>query len=198
VNTNGLAKLYDRLTPRERLPLIVAAVDRSDAVEANRLADSAPRQGYRLPDYYGLGEGLLLLSLFHLLTLQEHATLFWRTLAVQEESVRARRGAAPTRDTDQRLQGVARMWAYLYTVEAEAWKRLAAELNLDSETLLRDMPCYGTLRETEEIIRRMAFTEGEATAYLRQGGDAEARAVTVEKALAGMRAVLDNRVAWWQ
>jgi hypothetical protein len=198
MNTNGLAKLYDCLSPRERLPLIVAAVDRGDAAEADRLAHSAPMRVHRLPDYHGLAEGLLLLSLFHLLTLQERAARFWNTLAVLEDSVIARRGAAPTGDRDQRLHSVARLWAYLYTVEAEAWKRLAAELNLDPETLLRDLPGYGTLRDTEEVIRLMAFTEEEATAYLRQRGGTEVRPVTVEKVLADLWAVLHSRVAWWQ
>ena len=33
MNTNGLAKLYDRLTPKERLPLILAASARGDEAE---------------------------------------------------------------------------------------------------------------------------------------------------------------------
>jgi hypothetical protein len=58
MNTKVLAKLYDRLTPRERLPLILAASARNDEVEGQRLAQSAPRMALRLPDYHGLGEGL--------------------------------------------------------------------------------------------------------------------------------------------
>jgi hypothetical protein len=38
VNTQNLAKLYYRLTPRERLPLIIAAVEGGDQAEADRLA----------------------------------------------------------------------------------------------------------------------------------------------------------------
>ena len=37
MNTNGLARLYDRLTPRERLPLIMAASARGDEMERERL-----------------------------------------------------------------------------------------------------------------------------------------------------------------
>jgi hypothetical protein len=198
MNTNGLAKLYDTLSPRERLSLIMAAVDRGDEVEAGRLAHSAPHDLYRLPDYYGLGEGLLFLTLFHLLSLQELAIHFWRASALLEQSGPASGGTARAQDTERLLEGVARMWAYLFTVEADAWKRLAAELKADPEKLLQDVPCYGTLRGTEEAIRLMAFTEEEATAYLRQRGGAEARPVTVETALAGMRAFLDARVSWWQ
>ena len=36
MNTNGLAKLYGQLTPKERLPLILAASARGDEAERNR------------------------------------------------------------------------------------------------------------------------------------------------------------------
>src|SRR5690348_146268 len=85
MNTNGLANLYDRLTPKERLPLIMAASARGDEVERERLANSAPREGFRLPDYHGLGEGLLLASLFHLLELLDLAALYWQTGGLLEQ-----------------------------------------------------------------------------------------------------------------
>jgi hypothetical protein len=59
MNTNGLAKHYGILTPEERLPLILAAADRGDAAEADRLAHTAPRKGWELPDYHGFGQALL-------------------------------------------------------------------------------------------------------------------------------------------
>jgi hypothetical protein len=79
MNTKCLAKLYDHLTPRERLPLILAASARGDDVEGERLARSAPRMALRLPDYHGLGEGLFLASLFHLIGVLDVAALFWLT-----------------------------------------------------------------------------------------------------------------------
>jgi hypothetical protein len=198
MNTNGLAKLYDKLTPRERLPLIVAAVDRGDDAEADRLARSAPRRHCGLPDYHGLAEGLQLLVLFHLLYLQERASHYWHCLALLEQDAWLSKDGKKGRPDEQRLENVLRMWAYLFVVEADAWKHLAAELQIDPETLLRDVPCYDTLRQTEEAIRLTAFTENEATEYLRQRGDKEAPPPTVETTLAGMRAFLDSRVMWWE
>ena len=43
MNTESLAKLYDRLTPFERVPLIAAAVSRGDEVERDRLVRSAAK-----------------------------------------------------------------------------------------------------------------------------------------------------------
>ena len=69
MNSKGLARHYGVLTPWERLPLILAASARGGEAERDRLGRSAPRQGYVLPDYHGLGEGLLLLALFHVIEL---------------------------------------------------------------------------------------------------------------------------------
>jgi hypothetical protein len=59
VNTKALSKLYDRLTPWERLPLITAAVERGDDAETHRLSRSAPRLHLSLPDYHGSSDGLI-------------------------------------------------------------------------------------------------------------------------------------------
>src|SRR5947209_20597717 len=76
MNTNGLARHYDTLTPRERLPLIMAASARGDAVERDRLARSAPREHFSLPDYHGLAEGVLLAALLRGLAVLELAARF--------------------------------------------------------------------------------------------------------------------------
>jgi hypothetical protein len=198
MNTNGLARLYGKLAPRERLPLIVAAVDRGDDAEADRLSRSAPRRHFGLPDYHGLAEGVQLLVLFHLLHLQERASHYWHCLALLEQDAWLSRDGQKGRPVEDRLKNVLRTWAYLFVVEADAWRQLAAELQIDQESLLRDAPSYDTLRQTEEAIRLTAFTEQEATEYLRQRGDQEAPPPTVKTTLAGMRAFLDNRVMWWE
>ena len=41
MNTNRFDQLYNQLTPRERLPMIMAAHLRGDAAEQNRLVSSA-------------------------------------------------------------------------------------------------------------------------------------------------------------
>jgi hypothetical protein len=196
MNTDGLAKLYDRLKPAERLPLIVAAVDRGDAAEADRLARSAPRIDVRLPDYHGLGEGLLLLSLFHTIGQLERGLTYWH-IAGTVADWEAFPLDKEDKDRAERLWGVARMTAYQLCVEADAWTRLCAELQIDPATLLRDLPCYDTLQRTLEAARLFAGTPEEATAYLRELGRVDAEAPTVEAATRALREFLDQRVAWW-
>jgi hypothetical protein len=101
------------------------------------------------------------------------------------------------RSADDRLEQIHRMWVYLFVVEADAWKLLAAELKFNPETVLQDVPCYDSLRQMEGTVRLTAFTQKEATEYLRKRGNQEAQAPTVEATLTEMRAFLDSRIAWW-
>ena len=78
MNTNPLTKLYDQLTPRERLPLIIAAGARGDEAEQQRLKASAPRQMLQVPDYHCLAKALAEAVHYHLLTLLDLAATFWQ------------------------------------------------------------------------------------------------------------------------
>jgi hypothetical protein len=49
--SNGLGKLYDRLTPEERFSLDVEAHARGDESELRRLVDSCPRRNYTMTDW---------------------------------------------------------------------------------------------------------------------------------------------------
>jgi hypothetical protein len=196
VNTDALAKLYDRLTPRERLALIIAAVERGDAAEADRLSRSAPRIQVGLPDYHGLGDGLLLLALFHLIGQLERGLIYWHTSATAVDWEEC-----PARHQDhgraERLWAVARMTAYRLCVEADAWTQFCSELHIDPEALLRDLPGYDTLRLTQEAARLLLWTAEEAATYLRRLGPPGAQPPTVEGAAKAMRDFIDQRVAWW-
>ena len=196
MNTNTLAKMYDLLTPFERLPLIIAAAERGDDAEADRLARSAPRVHLALPDYHGLGDGLLLLSLFHVIGQLELGLLYWHVsgMASQwEEFIVDKEDEA----RGERMRACTRFVAYRLCIEADAWKRLCAELNIDPEALLRDLPCYDTLPRTEEAARLLTCTPEEATTHLRRLGATDAEAPTVEGVARAMRDFIDQRVAWW-
>lgn len=196
MNTKGLAKLYGLLTPPERLPLIMAAVERGDDAEADRLTRSAPRIHLALPDYHGLADGLNLLSFFHAMGQLDLGLQYWHTSALAaewEEFVVDEEDEARA----ERMGACARLAAYRLRVQADAWRRLCDGLKIDPEALLRDLPCYDTLRRTEEAARLLAWTPEEATVQLRRLGAADAVAPTVEGVARAMRAFIDQRVAWW-
>jgi hypothetical protein len=196
VNPNALAKLYARLRPSERLPLIIAASDRGDQAEADRLSRSVPRIRVGLPDYHGLGEGLLFLSLFHTMEQLDLGLLFWHAqgMATEYEEFPVDQGDKARAD---RLWDATRLLAYKLCIQADAWKCFFAELQIDPETLLRDLPCYSTLQLTERAARAMVCTAEEAVELLRRVIPGDGELPTVERAVKVMRAIIDQRVAWW-
>jgi hypothetical protein len=67
MNTDHLAKLYDALTARERLPLIIAAAARDDGAEQKRLSASAPKETLQVPGHFRLARALAEAVHYHLL-----------------------------------------------------------------------------------------------------------------------------------
>jgi hypothetical protein len=193
MNTKGLAKLYDRLTPRERLPLILAASARDDDVEGQRLAQSAPRMALRLPDYHGLGEGLFLASLFHLIGVLDVTALFWLT----QERLAEWTAWADEDDSLNRLDAKVRMWAYVLTAKRDGWRRFCAEFQVDPELLLNDVPGYDTVKRSEVAARLVAFSVDEARVWLRKTSTATAEVVTAESEVAAIWGFVNSREQWW-
>jgi hypothetical protein len=196
MNTKPLARLYDRLTPRERLPLLLAALHRGDDAEAQSLAGSAPRIQLSLPDYHGLNEGLTLLTFFHVLGQLERGLLYWQlsgTAADWEEFT-----VDPGEEGRiERLWKIERLIAYRLGVEADGWTRFCEELHIDGEVLLRDLPCYDTLRRTQLAARALAWSADEAADCLRRLRSGDAVLSTPEGVARGLRKFLEERVAWW-
>src|SRR5258708_14358387 len=123
----------------------MAAVDRGAAAEAARLSRSAPRIQVGLPDYHGLGDGLILLALFHLIGQLERGLVYWHTSATAVDWEEYPAGQED-KDRAERLWAVARLTAYRLCVEADAWARFCSELHIDPAELLRSPPAYPTLR----------------------------------------------------
>jgi len=164
MNTNSLAKQYDTLTAWERLPLILAALNRGDDAEEERLTSSAPTRPAAVPHYYGLWEGLTLLSVaHHTLQLDRVCRLFSATGLLMAGKIKR----------DEPL----RMLAFQLVTDADAWRLFSAELHLDPDAILRHLPGCDLVRDLEEAARRFAFSPEEALAYMRsQDENAEAAA----------------------
>jgi hypothetical protein len=123
MNTKALAKHYGSLTPWERLPLILAASSRGDAEERSRLGSSAPRSLYRIPDHFGLADGLQRLSHVYVMMQLDRAALYWQADGLREHYA----SLAETEEHKAREESLAELLgalAYAITVYADAWKRL--------------------------------------------------------------------------
>jgi hypothetical protein len=200
MNPTGLARHYHTLTAWERLPLLLAALNRGDDAEAERLAGSAPTRPALVPHYYGLWEGLTLLTVAHqMLQLEQVCGLVAATGLL-----------AAGRVEEEEALGRLRMLASRFVVDADAWKLLSAELNIDREAILRHLPGCDLVRHVEEAARKVAFTPEEARAHLRTQPEAaeaapgqapparrEDRIDTAADVARGMREFLAERAQRW-
>jgi hypothetical protein len=195
MSTDCVAKLYERLTPRERLPLIFAASARGDEVDRARLIASAPRNDFLLPDYFGLAEGMRTLAFFHAAEMLDLAARYWRAsgMVAREDDTRCKAGNAE----QARWLDAARMLAYLFVVNADGWSRFCSDMRVDADLLLKKMPGYHTLISAEEVARGMAFTSEEATAYVCGVNRESVEALTTGTVVASLREFLELQADRW-
>lgn len=195
MNTNDLAKLYDRLKPAERLPLLIAAGRRGDAVESQRLSQAAPRMCLRLPDYFPLGEALQELAMWHLVQLLDLAAKFWQAWGIWGWSQHPERQGEPL--DAAKLLGMVQLYAYHFEVHSQAWATFCAELRVEPAALLDFLPAYDIIQRTREHAPDLTPTQEEATDFLRLYGEEGAVPPTVEGIAGALRVLYQERTAWW-
>jgi hypothetical protein len=190
MNTSGIAKHYDTLTPSERLALIVDATARGDETERQRLVHSSPSTLRRVPDYQDLAEGLKDLARDHVCELMELVTLFWKAFVV--EDIKADRDKGELTAAERALRSRC-LLAYCFTVRFDAFQRVCEELHIDAELMLSHLPGFGTIAGSELVMRAMAFSADEAAAFVKSLDGSTV--VTVEAVAARMRGFLESRSA---
>lgn len=175
MNTNAIRKHYHKLSARERLALLIAAVARGDEAERHALLDSAPRLTFTLPHTYPLMRGFTRLAQWHIASQLEIAWIM-ATLAHF--------------DDDQSFHA-ALFAAYRFCIQADAWRAFCNEMGVHPEEALRDLPGAGlSLDFAEALARPMSLTRDEAEAYFKKQFGDEARFQTVESLTATLRETL--------
>jgi hypothetical protein len=180
MNSKVLTKFYDQLTAGERLPLLVAAAVRGDAVERQRLVGSAPSREFEVPHHYGLATALAEAADFHLLTLLDLAASYWQSWGlwgwhgqrhrgntIRDQGGASDAGDAPAEDTEEfRLYCMVRYQAFLFLTHVEGWKQFCGEVSMDPDVLLDFLPGWDMVTRTQAQARERAFTRQEAALFL--------------------------------
>jgi hypothetical protein len=189
MNTNGLAKQYGCLTPRERLPLILAASARGDEVERERLGRSAPRVGYRVPDHFGLAMAFREVCEQHFMELLNLAANYLQASAYSD----AEEGAEGGRFFD--LAGVL---GYVYRMSLAGWRLFCEEHRLEPELYWSYLPGVDTIRRAEKMAAEAAFTEEAVARWgATQGGGKLVEVRTAQDVAADLRDCFQARADWW-
>jgi hypothetical protein len=194
MNSKVLAKLYNRLTPWERVPLIIAAGARGDQEEQERLETTAPTHLYEVPDYHRLSQALYQLADRHLIIQLDLALLYYQAAAMLE--VYLPLTGAANDERENRLGKIMQLLAYRYVAQADAWRHVCGRLQVDPAVLLKHYPGYDNLQRMEETARLVACSQEDATAIVRQGGDAEAQVTTAATIADAMWTFLEDRAGY--
>jgi hypothetical protein len=121
-----------------------------------------------------------------------------RTLLAGESR---RRRKARTDPQVQELREAVQILAYRCVLQADAWESLSAELHIEPDALVKDLPGYDTVCRMVKTARVVAFTKEEATAYLSRAkvvfGGGEYRIETAEEVVQAMREILQERFRAW-
>jgi len=187
MTSNGRTRLYDRLTPRERLPLILAASARGDEAERERLGRAAPTVAWRVRDYFGLAMAFREVSEFAFMELLNVAALYLGAWGV---------GAAPDTEEGGRALDRALMLGFLFKTKLAGWRRFCQEQNLDPMLCWSVLPGYDTLRHAERAAETAAFVPEGAARFLARI-DATAEVPTPEAEAKSLRECLEARAEWW-
>jgi hypothetical protein len=180
MNANGLAKLYDRITVWERIPLLIAAQARGDDAEYKRLFDASPRRTAHIPEHLLDEHSLHVLALIYLgEQLYLAASHFFFLFKLQ----------APDDPQPEDWLIAAESNAYIFARNAEAWRRLCSELSIAPEALYRPGPF---LRYCEEKMQANAPTAEALQALFREWGRDAPQLVTADELLIGWRNLLQD------
>jgi hypothetical protein len=194
MNTRGLAKHYSVLTPRERLPLILAASVREDEVERERLARSAPRETYALPDYFWTAQTFSDLSSLHFLELLDLAISYHLALGLAD-TAGVEVGSV---EVEEKAMNLAMYFAWKFRLLLAGWRTFCGELGMDAEACWAILPGYENFRKAERSTESAAFTPERIVAFLKRVGANDPVPPTAEYVAAELHRCFDARIAWWE
>lgn len=156
MNTSRLAKLYDALSPAERLPLVVAACHRGDEAECRRLIDTAPTCGLEVSHHYLHARALERLTFGYLARQLELLAGYWHGL-----------GPAAGKADVPAYVGVL---AYLFCANADAWELFCRRLGVEPAAVLAGLTGAELIESQGPLVRLLTAGRSDVGAFYRQQG----------------------------
>lgn len=169
MNINSVRKNYANLTTLQRLALADNAIGRGDESEAMAIKNASPRVSYSQTEFCELYDEIIRFRLCNLITRLGYIMSFDMFL-VMEAELDVLKNISKVRQKE-RLSNDLRLAAYLYIRATDSWKAVNSELGLRpnfDEEIGEYLITYDLLESRDALMRKCAFSEDEAKAYLRQ------------------------------
>ena len=185
MNTNKLSKQYEKLTARERLPLIMAATRRGDLVERNRLLAAAPRLTYSVPDHSPIAAALLHLVKFSFLELVDVAADYLEELAVVAHR-------PLDNDADKHINLLLAL-GYKFKVKLAGWRRFCAANHFEPQACWSRWPGWARLQRAETVTEQVPIPD-EVLARFREGKSPDWELLTEDQVAAAWQHCFEEMV----
>jgi hypothetical protein len=169
MNLNGLVKHYATLTPEERFRLIVAANDRGDEAESQRLISAAKRCTFSNMDYSPYAHALQELSMLIFLELLEYAAECDDAHEQWSDAVsdligykKSKRGVAKKESSGQIARTFETYLAhgFILRTRAAGWKLFCERMGIAPFGLWQYLPGFERLRRVLAILEGTADRPG--------------------------------------
>jgi hypothetical protein len=183
MNANGLARLYDRLSIWERIPLLLAADARDDASEYRRLSETAPVRTWQFPEHLLAEQALHVLALIYVGEQLDAAARFLFALW--------QLGGDDDPDAEEWLLA-ANACAYFFAANADAWRRFCAGLDIEAGALTAANHPAWFLPYCEEHMPAYAPTAEALQARFQASGWNTSPLVTADSLLASWQNLLHS------
>lgn len=181
MNAPGLARLYNRLTVWERIPLLVAAEARGDDAERRRLFDAAPLRTWRFSEHLLAEQALNVLAMLHITEqLDAAAGYFFALWCLDYVDDPCPENWLLSADA----------LAYRFVVNADAWRRFCGELGIAADALTAANHRGWFLGYCEQHMPANAPTADALRARLAECGRDVTELVTADQLLASWRNLL--------
>lgn len=187
MNVNQLRKGYANLSKLQRLALFDQAIGRDDDSEAEAVVAASPRVNFSQADFGDLYNNISRLRLCNLLFRFGCLVRFGFLLQAALRAAKLETDSA----FDEFYYEI-KLAGFLYVRDTDSWQALNDELGLQPDyegAIAQVLISREFLGSLDSVLREIAFTEVEASAYLleRYG---TAGVGTIEQAKAGYRAAL--------
>lgn len=218
MKAHPLAGNYAYLTPEERFRLILAASQRGDEAERDRLVQAGSRLEFSMAGHAPYAHAFGELEMLTFLDLLEEASSYIQALACIDEAGDEDEGQTDEGQTDEsgavesaddrgwlaRKQSLdlALAAGYLLLTKADGWKQFCEEMQVPQFLLWKSLPGFNRLKRALALAEEVAFTPEEFLRWL-NGLRPAAEPELIELPPTGAAVAAEitesyrSRVRWW-
>jgi hypothetical protein len=217
MSAHAVAKHYDRLTPDERFRLSLAAIERGDESEQERLSQAGKDLVLSMPDLapwsHAFDELAMLIFMELLEEAAKHRQAFERWCDADESwgEDEADEDQSPSaesiRPMKARCLDLYLAQGFMLATKVDGWKLFCQRLNIPPFALWQHLPGFDRLQLAIELLQDNEFRPGPAfrpeamLRYLRSFRDqpepSPENLICPERLAADLDSLFRQRVQWW-